>query len=109
MKTEHCTQHTISTLENICMLAAEEYRKSAATFRALINHKPKPDDFMQICGDNAKRMAEQFDGQAEEASRLCQMFQAAEIVVINYDEEQVEDENPFHPESPEGRAWENGQ
>ena len=80
-------------LAALAMLGAERYRENAATFRALIDHKPNPDDFMQVSGDSARGLAEQFERQAEEAGRFAQLWDAVtDDVVIEYDPELVEDE-----------------
>lgn len=85
--------HEITGLVNCCMTAAQEFRKHAETFRALIDHKPAPDAMMQIHGDGARRVMQQFLDQAEQASHFCQMFQAvAEPITLTYDEEMVEED-----------------
>ena len=75
------------------MIAAERYRENAATFRALIDHKPGPNDLMQISGDTARNFAEQFEQQAAQASGYCQLFDAiTDDFEVEYDPELVEDD-----------------
>lgn len=94
-------------LSSMAMLAADHYRQNAATFLKLAGRTPEPHDLMQISGDAALNMSRQFVAQAEQASYYCQLFQAVtEDIEVEFDPELVEeDENPFHSESPEGRAW----
>lgn len=107
MRKKPVNDNELAFLQNVMMMAAEQYRAHALEFRKLIDYKPEAGSMMQVHGEAAKRIAEQFDLQAATASRYCQIFGAAEPFSIEFDEEQVEeDENPFHPESPEGRAWE---
>lgn len=81
-------------LSNILTFAAQHYRENAVTFNRLIDHKPKPDDMMQICGDAARALEKTFIDQANSARALAQLFGAAEGgVEIEFDEEQVEMED----------------
>jgi len=82
-----------NAIANCFMVAAEQFRQHAATFRSLIDYTPAPDAMMAIHGPAARAMAEQFEAQADEASRYCQIFQALDdMVIIQYDEERVEDD-----------------
>lgn len=97
MKTEkiHADSREATAIANCFMVAAEQFRQHAATFRSLIDYKPAPDALMAIHGEGARAMAEQFDAQAEQASRYCQIFQALDDespLVIRFDEEMVEDD-----------------
>lgn len=56
-----------SYLRNICVIAAERYEDNRATFAAMIDTKPDPNSMMQIHGAGAKRIADQFQAQAEQA------------------------------------------
>ena len=96
-----------STLANICRVAADKFGENAKLFRAMIDTKPEPESMMQIHGEGARRMAEQFDRQAAEALEFADIFAAVDFLPeMVMDAE--EDENPFHPESPEGRAFAEG-
>ena len=88
--TDTFDESSLSTIANMCMVAAERFREDAKTFRALIDYKPDPEAAMQIHGDAARRMAEQFDKQAEEASEMFERFSNAGMMELTTDLEEGE-------------------
>lgn len=67
-----------SALKNICRVAAERFTESASTFNGLINHKPDPNAVMQIHGEGARRLSQQFEEQAKEAWDFVEALDAVE-------------------------------
>lgn len=65
-------------------------------------YRPCPDDIWALCVKARELGADyiKLDCDAEEVEGL---------EVYDHDAPDAEDDNPFHPESPEGRAWERGE
>lgn len=97
-------EHT--QLLNALSVAVERFEENAKTFDQVAATGGNP-----FVGENAaKEIAKDFRQQAA-CTRMLQSFFADMVepfTVKAEEEEEDEAENPFHPESPEGRAWENG-
>lgn len=74
-------EHDKGTLGNYLRVAAERFKEHADTFRKLIDHKPGPDDIMQISGDAARSMAEQFERQRAEAVQYAEVFENSQQIL----------------------------
>ena len=95
-----------SQLLNALSVAIERFEENAKTFDQVAASGGNP----FFAPESAKEVAKDFRQQAA-CTRMMQAFFAymVEPFTIHAEEEEEEEaENPFHPESPEGRAWENG-
>jgi hypothetical protein len=91
-----------SELSNICRSAAERFKEAADGFRKLIDFKPiegeQVDDqgrrFIDMTphGEGAKRLAEQFDRQAQSALAYATMFDEVDSIpdMVMDDDEDAE-------------------
>jgi hypothetical protein len=70
-----------TALANCLRVAAERFMEHAAEFRMLIDHQPEPNALMQIHGDGARRLAEQFEYQAREARQYADVFENADQIL----------------------------
>lgn len=77
--------YALNALHGALMIAAQQYRDNAAEFGKLIDHKPREHDMMQIHGEGARRLQEQFQRQADEAALLSHLFGEADPVTIEYE------------------------
>ena len=94
-----------SQLLNALSVAIERFEENAKTFDQVAASGGNP----FFAPESAKEVAKDFRQQAA-CTRMLQTFFAdmVEPFTIKAEEEEEEAENPFHPESPEGRAWDNG-
>jgi hypothetical protein len=78
LKTSHRIRHMhdndISTLQNICRVAAERFRDNARLFDKLALETTPPEGSLYPTGEAAKRLAVQFHMQADEASAFADLF-----------------------------------
>lgn len=73
----------ISTLSNICRVAAERFKENANTFRSMVDaEEPQPNEAMAVRGPAAASLADQFERQAEEAFELANRLDMAEAITI---------------------------
>jgi hypothetical protein len=80
MHTASFDEHDKHTLGNCLRTAAERFKEHAETFRALIDHTPDPNAMMQIHGEGARIMADQFEEQAREALAYADVFENADVI-----------------------------
>lgn len=92
-----------SALTNCLQVAADRFKENAETFRQLAASGGNP----MFTPAAAEQMAVQFDRQAQEARGFVQVFSGLDggWIELHYEQDADDDENPFHPESPEGREW----
>lgn len=80
-----------SSLANICRVAADKFKENADQFRALIDKKPSGEFDLMPHGEGARRIAEQFDGQAAQAREFASIFGAAQDFSLDYEADDEED------------------
>lgn len=85
--------YALNALHGALMIAAQQYRDNAAEFGKLIEHKPREHDMMQIHGDTARRLRDQFQKQADEASLLAHLLGESAPLTIEYDPEFLEEDD----------------
>jgi len=93
--------HNQSALANCLQVAADRFKENADIFRKVA---ATGGNDMMTAGA-ADQMAVQFDRQALEARGFAHVFASLDHAEILYEHDEEDDENPFHPESPEGREW----
>lgn len=84
----HLTDTHLSTLSNICAVAAERFSENARLFRDL-EKQPAQDGALCPTGAAAARIAEQFERQAQEAHDMRDLFAGALPVTIETEEEEA--------------------
>lgn len=92
MPTKHFTDNNLSTMANICDVAAERFKENAKEFRKLAMIDTPSEGALFPTGQSAERLAEQFDRQAAEAREMAAIFREGEPFAISYaieDEETV--------------------
>ncbi|WP_353645716.1 hypothetical protein [Mesorhizobium sp. WSM2239] len=73
------------TLANICTVAATRFSENAAVFRQLVDQKPDTGFSLTPTGEAARQLAEQFEHQAAEATKLAEIFSDAEPFEVKYE------------------------
>jgi hypothetical protein len=73
-RVRHMQDSDISTLQNICRVAAERFRDNASLFDKLALETTPPEGSLHPTGEAAKRLAVQFHMQADEASAFADLF-----------------------------------
>lgn len=103
--TIHVDSREHSQLQNSLLVAIERFNENIGTLQKVADTGGNP--FMSP--DAARAVAEDFRKQVA-ATRMLLSFvtDMVEPFTIKAEEEEEESENPFHPESPEGRAWDDG-
>jgi hypothetical protein len=82
MKTRHINAHDLSTLANICRVAAERFNDHAAEFRKAAPIEQAPEGALIPNGSAAARLAEQFERQSKEAMEFAQLFEAIDPFAV---------------------------
>lgn len=105
--TIHIDSREHTQLNNALAVAVERFAENEKTFKQVA--AAGGSGF--ISADGARAMAKDFAMQAGATRMLLNFFsEMVEPITIKAesdDEDEDDDEgNPFHPESPEGRAWE---
>jgi len=89
-------------MANCFTVAADRFKDNARTMEQVAATGGNP----MLTADAAKMLAAEFASQAQQARAFSQIFDALlDPVELVYDQDPEDDENPFHPESPEGRDW----
>lgn len=84
MKTKRITENDLSTLANICRVAAERFDDHAKEFRRFEGLTP-PEGSLAPTGEAAARLAAQFEQQAAEARAFAGLFDASDSFVVSYE------------------------
>lgn len=105
--TIHIDSREHTQLNNALSVAVERFAENEKTF----NQLAEAGGSGFISADGARALAQDFAHQAGATRMLLNFFsEMVEPITIKAesdDEDEDDDEgNPFHPESPEGRAWE---
>lgn len=82
----------LSTLQNICRVAAERFSEHAALFRKQEQQPTPAEGSMIPTGQAAGRLAEQFERQAKEARQFADDFASAFpfTLILQPDEDEAE-------------------
>jgi hypothetical protein len=73
-RVRHMQDSDISTLQNICRVAAERFTENARLFDKLALEPTPPEGSFHPTGEAAKQLAVQFRMQADEASAFADLF-----------------------------------
>jgi hypothetical protein len=84
------THRDLSTLTNICFVAAERFAEHAAHLRQLAKQPTPPEGTLHPTGDAARRLAEQFEKQEAEARAYAALFSEAEPFILRVEAEEEE-------------------
>lgn len=103
--TIHIDSPEHSQLDNALRVAIDRFSENIQTLEKVAETGGNP--FMSP--EAARAAAEDFKRQRAKTRMLLSFVSdMVEPFTIKAEEEEEETENPFHPESPEGRAWDNG-
>lgn len=102
MKTLSIRPEQFARLAGALQIAAERYRDNAKEFAKLVDYKPTPDSFVQIHGQQAQNIVDDFTRQAEEASAFVALFNASEEITVKFDPDglDADDEEALKPHWP---------
>lgn len=96
------TDKTAQALANALSVAAERFKENAAVMDQCAATGGNP----MLSPNAATMLAVEFRKQAQEARGFSQVFGSLEgLNVVTYDHDEEDDENPFDPETMEGREW----
>lgn len=78
------TDSQMSTLSNLCAIAAQQFKDNATMLRRLEVEATKDEAGLLPTGAEAGRLAEQFEAQIKEAQEFANLFAEADLITVEY-------------------------